>query len=38
MGGVFLAPFAKLLELNFALNLLLVFPGIIISPFAGFAS
>ena len=37
MRRIFLAPFAKFLELNFALNFLFVFPGIIIGPFAGFA-
>jgi hypothetical protein len=37
MSGVLLAPFAKLLELDFALNFLLVLAGIIICPFTGVA-
>ena len=34
MNGLFFAPLAKLLELNFALNFFAVFAGPIISPLA----
>jgi hypothetical protein len=37
VNGVLLAPFAELLELDFALDLLLILPGIIVGPFAGLA-
>ena len=34
MNGVLLAPFAKLFELNFALNFLLVLAAPVVDPFA----
>jgi hypothetical protein len=37
VGGVFLAPFTKLLELNLALNFLFILSSPVIGPFAGFA-
>jgi hypothetical protein len=36
MKSIFLAPFTKLLELNFALNLLLILSGPVIGSLAGF--
>jgi len=36
MSGILFAPFAKLLEFDFALNFLFILAGIIISPLAGF--